>query len=142
MIIKFNENRKLIEDLQNKAVLQFALPKSGRGFVRKNGDLEIVKGLSVKKFGYFVERLDNDSFSYRFVYKVGNFDTEEEILDCDEEQSKDLLAFAIKLAYFFDKHPDYKNAREHDWDVLIKHSFAEGILANNTPLAKAGFEIW
>lgn len=137
MTMQFNYVRKL----SNEALLQFALPKGGRGLVRGNGDFEIVKDLSVKKYGYFKEQLIRDSVSYLFVYKVDDFDIEEKISVCDEELSEDLLAFAIKLGYFFDKHPDYKYTSDHDLDVLERHSFAEGVGAKNTPLAKAGLKI-
>ncbi len=139
--MNFSSTQELIEDLQEGNLLQFALPKGGRGFVKKNGDLWLLRGVKLKKIGYFVENYEGSIMGpgYHFVHKEGMFDIAEEIVNCDEEQAKDLLAFAIKLSYFFNEHPDYESSRDHDFDVLLKFKSLDKI---NTPLARAGFKVF
>ena len=136
----FYQAQKLIEKLQNENVMQFALPKGGRGFVKKNGDLILYNGCTIKSFGYFNENLKgNGAFDdYCFIYQTGKFDIPETISNLDDDQAKDLYAFAVKLGYFFSDHPNYKGTRDHDWDVLLKYNKDCKI---DTPLAKAGFRV-
>lgn len=148
MCFNFNQVQKTILEMQLAIVdlkclddWRVKLPSGNTLMVKRNGALFILKEDGPKEFGYFMVRLGGDSVSYLFVYKVGEFDIEEKIAVCDEKLSEDLPAFAIKLACFFDKHPDYKYTRDHYWDVLEPHSFADGVRAKQTPLAKAGFKI-
>lgn len=137
----FNDARKLINDLQNNNVFNFRLPRGGRGFVKKNGDMLILKDGNLKRFGYFMENSESSIMGsgYHFVSEEGFADIAEEIVNCDKEQAKDLLAFAIKLALFFYKYPDYKSSRDYDFDVLLRYKPVDKI---GTPLAKVGFKIF
>ena len=136
----FYQAQKLIEKLQNEDIMQFALPRRGRGFVKKNGELLLYNGYTLKSFGYFNENLKgNGAFdNYCFIYQTGKFDIPETICNLDVTQSKDLYAFAMKLGYFFSEHPSYKSERAHDWDVLSKNDKKYKI---DTPLARAEFRL-
>lgn len=137
--MRFNEAQELIEKLQNENVMQFALPRRGRGFVKKNGELLLYTGGALTSYGYFQEDFENGVFDhYHFIYQYGGFDIPEVISVKDENQAKDLMAFAIKLSYFFVNHPEYKNERGHDWDVLFKYDENYKL---DTPLTRAGFRI-
>lgn len=138
--MKFNEAQELIEKLQNENVMQFALPRRGRGFVKKNGELLLYTGGTLTSYGYFNEVFkSNGAFdNYCFTYQKGKFDIPEIISNLDEDQAKDLYVFAVKLGYFFSEHPDYESERAHDWDVLLKYDKKHKI---DTPLAKAGFRV-
>lgn len=148
MYFNFNQVQKTIlemqfaiDDMQCSDVWRVKLPSGNTLMVKRNGSLFILREDGPKEFGYFTERLGGGSLSYRFIYQPDLQDAREELVNCNNKQSKDLQAFAFKLGCFFDKHPDYKYTRDHDWDVLDPHSFAESIRAKNTPLAKAGFKI-
>lgn len=137
--MRFNQAQELIKKLQNENVMQFELPRRGRGFVKKNGELLLYNGCTIKSFGYFNEYLSNGTFvNYCFIYQTGKFDIPETICNLDETQSKDLYAFAIKLGYFFSEHPSYKSERAHDWDEMLKYDEKHKL---DTPLARAGFRI-
>jgi hypothetical protein len=134
------QSQELIKKLQkNEDVLQFALPEGSRGFVKKNGELLLCIGGSIVSFGHFENYLGDDGTlkKYYFVYQNGGYDIPKEIHSQDEELTKDLYAFAIKLGYFFNQYPSYKCMREYDWDVLSDMSPRQF----DTPLAKAGFRV-
>lgn len=138
--MRFNQAQELIEKLQNENVMQFALPRRGRGFVKKNGELLLYTGGTLTSYGHFQEDLKNNGAidHYHFIYQYGGFDIPEVISVKDGNQAKDLMAFAIKLSYFFVDHPKYKNERGHDLDVLFKYDENYKL---DTPLTKAGFRI-
>lgn len=114
----FNVNKETIGKLQNRAFLQFALPKRGCGFVTLDGNLVIERGSSIKNCGYFTYQQDDDDncLLYSFVYKekVGEKEEAEVIEPEDDLMSKDLFAFAAKLGYFFDAQPD-----KDDYEQLV-----------------------
>lgn len=140
--MRFNQAQELIKKLQNENVMQFELPRRGCGFVKKNGELLLYNGYTLKSFGYFNGHLkgNGEVDNYCFIYQTGKFDIPEIICNLDETQSKDLYAFAKKLVHFFSDHPSYKSERAHDWDVLLKDDKKYKIKID-TPLARAGFKL-
>ena len=137
--MRFNQAQELIEKLQNGNVMKFALPRRGRGFVKKNGELLLYTGGKLTSYGYFQEDLKNGAIDhYHFIYQYGGFDIPEVVTVQDKNQAKDLLAFAINLSYFFVNHPKYKNERGHDLDVLFKYDKNYKL---DTPLTRAGFRL-
>ena len=137
------QQQQQIEKLKNNEnVLQFALPKGGRGFVTKDNELFLAISGKLNSYGYFKKAIndDDDDDTYYFVYKTGIYDIPEEIHSMNKALVKDLYAFAIILGYFFDRHPSYKSTREHDLDVLLGSSLKLSSTIN-TPLYTAGFRI-
>ena len=115
--------------------MQFALPKDGRGYVTESGELILcLNGTDKRTFGHFENSSDGTCY---FVYQPEPLSIPEELHSLDEEISKDLLAFAVKLGYFFNKYPNYQYSRDHDWDVLEHNNYRQ----LHTPLVKAGFRV-
>lgn len=135
--MKTQQLQQLQQLKNNEDVLQFALPKSGRGFVTKNNDLILSIDGKLNNYGHFKKSKNNDN--YYFIYQVGNYDIPEEIHALNKELEKDLYAFAVVLGYFFNKYPNYKSTRNHDWDVLL--SLNSSYIKLNTPLYKSGFTV-
>lgn len=134
-----------IEQLKNdESVLQFALPNGGCGFVTKNNELILSIGGKLNTYGHF-EKSINDDDEYYFVYNTGFSDIPEEIHSLNKDLIKDLYAFAIILGYFFNKYPNYKGSRNHDWDVISSLNSSLNSSYNKiyieTPLYKAGFTV-
>ena len=138
--MKKQQQIEQIEQLKNdETVLQFALPKSGRGFVNKNNELILSVDGKLNSYGYFKKSINGDE--YYFVYDTGFSDIPEEIHSINKELVKDLYAFAIVLGYFFERYPSYKSTRQHDFDVLLGSSLKVSRRKINTPLYNAGFRI-
>lgn len=132
------QQEELIEELKkDEGVMNFALPKGGRGYVTESGELLLcINGNSnaLQCYGHFENSSDG---TYYFVYQPETWSIPEELHCIDEELAKDQLAFAIKLGYFLAKHPNYEGSRDHDWDVLAHKNYRQ----LHTPLAKAGFRV-
>lgn len=137
---------------KDEGVMNFALPKGGRGYVTESGELLLcINGNSnaLQCYGHFENSSDG---TYYFVYQPETWSIPEELHCIDEELAKDQLAFAIfaiKLGYFLAKHPNYEGSRDHDWDVLAHVHYGElstppthkNYRQLHTPLAKAGFRV-
>lgn len=131
------------EELQkDEGVMQFALPNHGRGYVTPSGEMLLRFDDTSRSFGYFEPLSDG---KYYFVYQPETWSIPEEVHCIDEELAKDLYAFAVKLAYFLAKHPNYEGTREHDRDVFTQHYGELTPFTNyselHTPLSDAGFRV-
>lgn len=135
------QQKELIEELQkDEGVMQFALPKGGRGYVKRSGELLLCSNATIRSYGHFEKSIDG---KWYFVYQAETRMTPvarlipEEIHSIDEGLAKDLYAFAVKLSYFLAKHPYYESTREHDRDVLAHEQYRK----LHTPLSEAGFRV-
>lgn len=147
------QQEELIEELQkDEGVMNFALPKGGRGYVTESDEMLLRFDDTIRSFGHFEKTSDG---KYYFVYQPESQMTPvarsipEELHAVDEELAKDLYALAIKLAYFFAKHPYYESTRDHDRDVFSTIQYGEistppttkQYRELHTPLSKAGFRV-
>ena len=138
------------EELQkDEGVMQFALPKHGRGYVTESGELLLCSNGSnttIHSYGHFENLSDG---TYYFVYQPETWSIPEELHCIDEELAKDQFAFAVKLSYFLAKHPNYEGSREHDKDVFSTIQYGDVSTPPttkqyrelHTPLSDAGFRV-